>query len=182
MDDIARHLGMSKKTIYQHFGDKNELVLALVEQRIKEDEKQMREIVSTEDNVIRQMLDMMKCSEDIVSKMNPILIHDLQKYHPESWKLIQNFKEDNIVSIMECLLNKGIEQGYIRPEIDVRIIARMRLSQVETGFDNTLFPVSEFNPWKVQQQFLEHFNYGVCTMEGYKLLKEYQNLNHSVHI
>lgn len=175
MDDIAKHLGMSKKTIYQFFRDKNELVIALVQKKLKEDEKQMEEIVSNSGNVIEGMINMMKCSEDIFSRINPIVIHDLQKYHPDAWKQFQNFKSGVMVQTLEELLKKGIEQGYIRADIDVKIIARMRMIQVEMGFNTAVFPHSEFNVWKVQQQFHEHFNYGICTLEGHKLLNEYRS-------
>jgi hypothetical protein len=53
----------------------------------------------------------------------------------------------------------------------------MRVTQVELGFNTTVFPVAEFNTWKVQQQFMEHFNYGICTLKGYKLLNEYKNIH-----
>jgi AcrR family transcriptional regulator len=177
MDDIAKHLGMSKKTIYQFFKDKNELVIALVKKKLKEDEDQIAEIMSKSGNVIEEMINMMKCSEDIFSRINPIVIHDMQKYHPEAWTEFQKFKSDVLISTLEELLTKGIKQSYIRPDIDVKIIARMRVSQVEMGFNTNIFPMAEFNPWKVQVQFLEHFNYGICTLKGYKLLNQYKNIN-----
>src|SRR3978361_709860 len=92
MDDIARHLGISKKTIYLFFKDKNELVMALVKKKLQEDEDQMSEIISNSGNVIESMINMMKCSEEIFSRINPIVIHDMQKYHPDAWKQFQNFK------------------------------------------------------------------------------------------
>ena len=177
MDDVAKHLGMSKKTIYQFFKDKNELVIALVKKKLQEDEDQMAAIISKSANVIEEMINMMKCSEEIFSRINPIVIHDMQKYHPDAWKQFQNFKADVLVRTLEELLSKGIKQGYIRPDIDVKIIARMRVSQVEMGFNVNLSPASEFSPWKVQYQFLEHFNYGICTLKGYKLLNQYKNIN-----
>ncbi len=177
MDDIARHLGMSKKTIYQFFKDKNELVIALVKKKLREDENQMCEIISKSGNVIEEMINMMKCSEDIFSRINPIVVHDMQKYHPDAWKQFQNFKADVLIHTLEELLTKGIKQGYIRPDIDVKILARMRVSQVELGFNANIFPVAEFSTWKVQYQFLEHFNYGVCTLKGYKLLNQYKNIH-----
>jgi len=180
MDDIARHLGMSKKTIYQFFQDKNELVLALVTKRLKDDEKEMSQLISKSTNVIEEMIAMMKCSEEIFSRANPIVIHDMQKYHPDAWKQFQNFKSGVIVRTLEELLTKGIKQGYIRPDIDVKVIARMRVMQVEMGFNASLFPIAEFNTWKVQQQMLEHFNYGICTLKGYKLLNQYKNINEEI--
>ncbi|QQL51384.1 TetR/AcrR family transcriptional regulator [Mucilaginibacter ginkgonis] len=175
MDDIARHLGMSKKTIYQHFADKNELVTALVKMRMQQDETEMDKMMNEADNVIAQLSEWMRCSEEMLSRMNPILMHDLQKYHPEGWAIIQKFKWESIVQRLEELMLKGIEEGYIRPEIDVRVIARMRILQVESGFNQQNFPAPQFNVVKVQQQFVEHFNYGIVTLEGYQLLNEYQN-------
>jgi len=176
MDDIAAHLGMSKKTIYQFFKDKNELVIALVKKKLQEDEEQMNAIISQSGNVIEEMINMMKCSEDIFSRINPIVIHDMQKYHPDAWKQFQNFKSGVIVQTLEQLLSKGIKQGYIRPDIDVKVLAIMRVNQVELGFNTHVFPLAGFNTWKVQQQLLEHFNYGICTLKGYKLLNQYKNI------
>ncbi len=177
MDDIAKHLGISKKTIYHFFKDKNELVIALVKKKLKDDEDQMSEIISRSENVIEEMINMMKCSEEIFSRINPIVIHDMQKYHPDAWKQFQNFKADVLIRTLEELLIKGIKQGYIRPGLNVKIIARMRVAQVEWGFDTGQFPIAEFSPWEVQYQLLEHFNYGICTLEGYKLLDQYRKLH-----
>ena len=170
MDDIAKHLGMSKKTIYQFFKDKNELVIALVKKKLKDDEDQICSIIGQSANVIEEMINMMKASEEMFARINPIVIHDMQKYHPDAWKLFQNFKADVLIHTLEELLTKGIEQGYIRPDVNVKILARMRVSQVEMGFDTRIFPISDFSTWKVQYQFLEHFNYGICTLKGWQAL------------
>jgi AcrR family transcriptional regulator len=176
MDDIARHLGISKKTIYHFFKDKNELVVALVKNKLKEDECKMQEIIGQSSNVMEEMINMMKCSEEIFSRINPITMHDLQKYHPEAWKHFKAFKAEVVVRNLQELLNKGIKQGYIRPEIDVKVLSMMHVANVELGFNPAVFPISEYNPWKVQQQFMEHFNYGICTLKGYKMLNQYKNI------
>ena len=142
MDDIAKHLGMSKKTIYLFFKDKNELVLALVNRKLKEDEEQMADIIAKSTNVIEEMINMMKCSEEIFSRINPIVIHDMQKYHPDAWQKFQHFKSTVIVQTLEELLNKGIAQGYVRPDIDVKVLAMMRVNQVELGFNPNHIPGS----------------------------------------
>src|SRR5882757_2711970 len=177
MDDIAKHLGMSKKTIYHFFSDKNDLVRALVNKKMADDECQIIKIIEESTNVIEEMINMMKCSEEIFSRINPIVIHDLQKYHPEAWAIFQNFKADFLVKTLEDLLTKGIAQGFIRPELDVKILAKMRVNQVEMGFNQSIFPVAQFSTWKVQYQLLEHFNYGICTIKGHKLLNQYKNIN-----
>ncbi|OOQ61656.1 TetR/AcrR family transcriptional regulator [Mucilaginibacter pedocola] len=177
MDDIARHLGMSKKTIYQYFGDKNELVVALVKDRLKEDEAQINAMIESASNVVEEMLNMMKCSEDILSRVNPIVFHDMQKYHPEAWEEFQKFKSHVLIEKLEQLLAKGMAEGVIRKDLDVKILATMRVNQVEMGFNTAIFPISHFNSWKVQLQLLEHFNYGICTIKGHELLDQYKKDN-----
>lgn len=181
MDDIARHLGMSKKTIYQFFSDKNELVVALVKSRLKEDEDQINAIIESSANVIEEMINMMKCSEDIFSRINPIVFHDMQKYHPDAWQAFQNFKASVMINKLEELLKKGMDQGFIREDIDVKILATMRVNQVEMGFNTMIFPVAQFNTWRVQVQLLEHFNYGICTIKGHKLLDQYKNVHEQIN-
>lgn len=177
MDDIAKHLGMSKKTIYHFFNDKNDLVIALVKKKLEEDECQINKIIEESTNVIEEMINMMKCSEEIFSRINPIVIHDMQKYHPDAWSDFQKFKSDVLVKTLEELMTKGIKQGVIRPEIDVKILAKMRVNQVEMGFNTSIFPIAQFSAWRVQYQLLEHFNYGVCTIKGHKLLDQYKNVH-----
>jgi AcrR family transcriptional regulator len=177
MDDIAKHLGMSKKTIYHFFNDKNDLVMALVKKKLEEDECQINKIIEESTNVIEEMINMMKCSEEIFSRINPIVIHDMQKYHPDAWSEFQKFKSNVLVKTLEELLTKGIKQGFIRPEIDVKILAKMRVNQVEMGFNTSIFPIAQFSAWRVQYQLLEHFNYGVCTIKGHKLLDQYKNVH-----
>ena len=126
------------------------------------------------------MINMMKCSEEIFSRANPIIFHDLQKYHPEAWALFQHFKTDILITKLEELLEKGKEQGFIREDADSKILARMRVNQVEMGFNTMIFPVAQFNHWKVQVQLLEHFTYGICTIKGHELLDKYKN-EHAVH-
>ncbi|MFA6085298.1 TetR/AcrR family transcriptional regulator [Mucilaginibacter sp.] len=179
MDDIAKHLGMSKKTIYHFFSDKNELVMALINKRINEDETRILDIIQSSADVIEEMINMMKCSEEIFSRINPIVIHDLQKYHPDGWEIFLKFKSDFLVTKLEELLIKGIDQGFIRPELDVKILAKMRVNQVEMGFNQSIFPIAQFSTWKVQYQLLEHFNYGICTIKGHKLLNQYKNINNN---
>ena len=174
MDDIAKHLGMSKKTIYHFFSDKNELVIALVEKKLKEDECQIAEIINMSSNVIEEMINMMRCSQEIFGRINPIVIHDMQKYHPNAWAMFQEFKTDVVVKTLEELLIKGISQGFVREDVDVKILAKMRVNQFEMGFNPQIFPVAQFSPWKVQYQLLEHFNYGICTLKGHELLDKYK--------
>lgn len=176
MDEIARHLGMSKKTIYQFYRDKDDIVSALIQSRLEQDKEELCSIGSKSSNVMEELINMMKHSEEFFSRVNPILIHDLQKYYPEAWAFFQQFKANVVIDSMQQILDRGIEQGYVRADIDTKVMARMRVWQIELGFDSSLYPHNEFNSWKVQLQFLEHFIYGICTEKGYQVINQYKGI------
>lgn len=176
MDDIAKHLGISKKTVYVFYKDKDELVTALVNKKLEEDKDRMCGMTAQSENVMEELIYMIKCAEEFFAKINPVVIHDMQKYHPGSWQLLQRFKAEIVVDTFQDILTRGIKQGYVREDIDPRIIARMHVLQVEAGFDAKMFPPTEYNVWKVQMQFLEHFLYGICTVAGHEILDNYKNI------
>ena len=70
---------------------------------------------------------------------------------------------------------RGIEQGHFRKEIDVKILANLRLYQIQMSFDQELFPEKEYSLLDVQTQLLEHFTYGILSEKGLELFKQYKN-------
>jgi AcrR family transcriptional regulator len=176
MDDIAKHLGISKKTIYQFYSDKNEVVEKLMTERTKLNECELREIAKKSANVIEEVFEMMKHMGHMFSQMNPNLFYDLQKYHPTSWKLFKKFKEECIENMVEDSVKRGIEQGFVREDINTKIIARLRMEEVEMGFNPETFPPDKFKILDVQLALLDHFLHGICTIKGHKLINKYKQV------
>src|ERR1700753_3107574 len=108
--------------------------------------------------------------------MNPNLFYDLQKYHPKVWKLFKRFKEDCIENMVEESIRKGIEQGLVRSDINTKIIARLRMEEVEMAFDAETFPPEKFKIIDIQLSLLDHFLHGICTLKGHKLINKHKQL------
>jgi AcrR family transcriptional regulator len=176
MDDIAKHLTMSKKTIYQFYNDKNEVVEKLMIQQMEQNQQEFQKIADESSNVIEEVFAMMKHMGVMFSQMNPNLFYDMQKYHPNSWKLFQVFKEECIERMVEESIKKGMEQGFVRLDISTKIMARLRMEQVEVGFNPHAFPPDKFKMADVQIAMLEHFLHGICTIKGHKLINKYKEL------
>ncbi|HNP49347.1 MAG TPA: TetR/AcrR family transcriptional regulator [Bacteroidia bacterium] len=177
MDDIANKLGMSKKTIYQYYEDKNALLSSLVMMELKSQTKEMADIRKNSENAIDEMLQSMSCMSKNFSKMNPTLFFDLQKYHASAWNHFKNFKEKVLTEFVEENLRRGIKNELYRKDLKVRILARLRLEEVELGFNTTTFSHEQFNISEVQLSLLEHFLYGVVTLKGYKLINKYKQVH-----
>lgn len=176
MDDIARHLAVSKKTIYHFYKDKGDIIRELIEQKLHEDECEMRDVLQTSDNVFEQMIKMIAKSNEIMANINPIIFSEMQRFYPESWSMFEKFKQDILIKQFEQMLEKGKEQGYVRKNIDNAILARLHVNEVFLAFDPQIFPTKEFRQNELHTAFFEHFLYGICTLKGHRMLNEYKQI------
>jgi AcrR family transcriptional regulator len=176
MDDIAKHLGISKKTIYQSFKDKDQVVMKLMQQKLEADEAQIKKDVEQSDNVVEEVFNAMKHIADVMGRVNPNVFYDLQKYHPKAWQLFHEFKEKCILKTVEVSLEKGKKQGYIRTDINSKVLAMLRIHILEMGFNPDIFPPDKFNLLEVQLGLTEHFLYGICTLRGHKLINKLKQI------
>ncbi len=177
MDDIAKHLGMSKKTIYQHYSDKDELILKLVEFLLGHNSDQMDCIVDHSKDPIHEIIETMKMMSSTFSKMNPILFHDMMKYYPESYQKFREFKENRILKMIENNLKQGQSLNLYRTDINIKILARLILEEIDLALNFEAYPLDKYNIADVQVQLLDHFLHGVCTLKGHKILNKYKELN-----
>jgi AcrR family transcriptional regulator len=177
MDDIARHLSVSKKTLYQHYEDKDELVTLASTRHIEESKKQYEALTASAKNAIDELARISVCLRKDMTEMNPALLFDLQKYHPKAWSAWLDHKNKYIRDSVVRNIKQGIEEGYYREEVDPEVIAAVRIEQIPLGFDDRVFPSDKFNLAKVQLQIFDHFVYGLCTEKGKKQYQKYKELN-----
>jgi AcrR family transcriptional regulator len=166
MDDIARQAGVSKKTIYHEFADKNQLVYDTFSAALEEDILSMEDLPKIKDGIIEHLVGLTQFIRKRFADMNPLVMNEIQRYFPQCWRLFEDFKHEHILKEITELLNKGKEEGFFRPEIHTEIIALMRLEQMMIIFDPIKFPPSKYNQVELQLQIFEHFLYGIFTDKG----------------
>lgn len=172
MDDIARHLGVSKKTLYQHFADKDELVLMVSRGHLERNIIQFDGIRDEAKNPIEELAKISVCMKQNMETLNPTLLYDLQKFHPKAWSEWINFKGKYLRESIVRNLNQGIADGYIRPDVNPEIMAATRIELVQLAFNNDIFPPSRFRLAEVQEQIFDHFVFGLVTEKGKKLYQK----------
>lgn len=166
MEDIARQAGISKKTIYQEYADKRDLVKAVFSRILEEDQKRLTFIHESEDGVIEHLVKTSKMMRERLSSINPMAIMEVQKYFPEAWKMFEEFKERAIQTDLVNVLEKGKELGYFRQEIDSHILAKVRMNQITSAFDPAHFTSPEYNFVEEQLVLMDHFLHGIFTEKG----------------
>ncbi|MBI3510357.1 MAG: TetR/AcrR family transcriptional regulator [Bacteroidetes bacterium] len=174
MDDIAKHLTISKKTIYQFFSDKDEVVHTLMERALAQDHKDFEKIAKETSNVVEEIFVIMKKMHEIFGSINPNIFYDLRKYHSKTWNLFHKFRNDFVYGMIMKSLENGKKQGFVRTDVNVKILAKLRIEEIDMGFDPTIFPPDKFKLLDTQISMTEHFLYGVCTLKGHKLINKYK--------
>ncbi|MBN8649957.1 MAG: TetR/AcrR family transcriptional regulator [Cytophagales bacterium] len=174
MDDIARHLAVSKKTLYQHFADKDELVYKMSEKFLDRAFNQYDEISRSSKNSIEELSKISVCMKLDMENMNPSMLFDLQKYHTKAWNLWNEHKGKVISESVMRNITKGIEDGYFRAEVNPEIMALIRVALIENAFNGDVFPRERFSLIDVQLQLFELFVHGLCTEKGKKLYQKYK--------
>ncbi len=174
MDDIARHLSISKKTIYQYFKDKNDLVLVVTKDHLEEEKLEIQTIKSNTSNAIETLIEESQCLRRNMTDMNPSLLYDLKKYHHQAWDLYLESKQKVYVRSLEETLEKGIDEGYFRKDIDPEILAVLRVEQIQMSLENFIYPRTKFEFREVQTQLFDHFVNGLTSKKGRRLLKKYK--------
>ena len=177
MDDIARHLSVSKKTLYQYFEDKDELVTLASVSQIEISKKQYEDLTVSAKSAIDELAKISVCLRKDMTEMNPALLFDLQKYHPKAWAAWLSHKYNFIRESVVKNIKQGIEEGYYRADVNPDVMAAVRIEQIPLAFDPKIFPADKFNLAEVQLQMFDHFVYGLCTEKGKKEYQKYKELN-----
>jgi TetR/AcrR family transcriptional regulator, cholesterol catabolism regulator len=176
MDDIARELGISKKTLYQHFEDKREIILQMCHGILQHNLKIIESAAKTAKDPVHEIIETGNQVNKIFTKINPVLIYDLKRYYPEAWQLLEEFKQKHILKILENNLKRGINMKIYRADLNVSLMARYRLAQFDLALNQDIFPDAKINMGEIQIAILDHFLIGITTLKGHKLLNKYKKL------
>jgi len=174
MDDIARQLGISKKTIYQHFRDKNEIVELLIANLVGFQSEVMDKNAALSENSVKEVFMLVTHLKEMLSKINPMLFYDLQKYHPVAWEAFSAFRDRYFKNNLIKNLNRGISEGLFREELNLEIMSILRIEELNMIFNQQAFHAGRFNLADVMNEVSEHYLYGICTLKGHTLIDKYK--------
>lgn len=175
MDDIAAGLGMSKKTLYQYFADKEELVSAVFATFLQSNRDRCLSDKKQAENAIHEIFLAFDMMRDMFSQMNPVVLFDLQKYHPAVYLKVHEHKYEFLYQVIKNNLEQGIKQELYRPEIDTDVVARFRIESVMLAFNSDIFPNNRTHLVHIEEQITDMFLYGLATTKGQKLIQKYKS-------
>jgi TetR/AcrR family transcriptional regulator, cholesterol catabolism regulator len=175
MDEIAAQCGMSKKTIYQFFEDKDALVAAVMDKEMTDTKNRCLYSQQESENAIHEVFLAMQTALKLFDSMHATLMFDLQKHHPESYNKIQQHKSKFLYQITKDNIERGQQEGLYRKELNAEIMASVRLETTFMAIRGELvFPKNHYSASQIIIEMTDHFLYGMATEEGLKLIEKYK--------
>jgi AcrR family transcriptional regulator len=173
MDEIAAQLGISKKTIYQFFTDKDDMVQAVIDLEIKKNEMDCEEYRVQSADAVQQIFLALDGLEEMLKYMNPLMLYDLEKHHPKAYKKLREYKYQFLYRIILENLQWGITEELYRKDMHLDIVTKARIESAFLVFNPDLFPHSRYKISEVNYELAMLFLHGCVTEKGKMLIEKY---------
>jgi AcrR family transcriptional regulator len=167
MEEISRELGISKKTLYRHFAAKQDLLRAVIRKRLEEVKSKLDRLFNTPGLPFRVRFDgLLRLVGAQLSLIRYPLINDLYRYAPRIWQEIDEFRSKQVFSRLEKLFRQGIEEGYIRADVDPRLTVFLISRVAQSVINPELLVGLGLSPPEVYEALIALVRYGVFTDKG----------------
>jgi len=172
MDDVAREMGISKKTLYQEVKNKTELVGKVIDFEIKKRTGEFNELDKSKLNAIEELFEVNRQINNVLEKHNPSMHYDLRKYYPDIFKRLHDSKQNRMLESLIKNLEKGKKEGLYRKEIDSEIIARLQVARAENVTENSCVPIKDYISRKFFSEIFIYHIRGIANSKGIKFLED----------
>lgn len=172
MDDIANEMGISKKTIYQHFQNKTKLVEATAMTIFENIAHGIDCICELDKNPIEEIYEIKRFVMLHLKDEKSSPQYQLQKYYP---KIFTTLKRKQIEKMLGCVtrnLERGVAQGLYRDSIDINFVARLYFNSMLSLKDQDIFPRENFSMPMLMNNYLEYHLRGICSSKGIETLTQ----------
>lgn len=172
MDDVARELGISKKTLYQYVENKNELVSKVLDFVLEKGDCDIKKLYEKPLNAIEELLEVGVHIIKSVKDYNPSTEYDLRKYYPDLHKKMQDVRREKMYEAVLKNIQKGKTEGLFRDDLDDEIISKMQTSRfLNMGSDEFMSPDDVFKPKYILELFIYHIR-GIANNKGIEVLEK----------
>ncbi len=172
MDDVAKELGISKKTIYKYFENKATLVQRVSEHIILRIRGMMETVIKEYDNAIEQLFAMDCAASESMKNQHPALKYQLKKYYPKTHDYAINEQRNLILHITKLNLQKGMATGLYRNDLNLEIIAFLYFSTLLSLSDQETFVNSSHTIEEFSRENLIYHIRGIASSKGLAYLEQ----------
>lgn len=177
MDDLAEEMGISKKTIYSHFGNKTELVEQCTMQLFHKIAHGIECICDQGKNPIEELYEVKRFAMMHLKDEKSSPQYQLKKYYPKIYSTLHQKQFEVMQECVRSNIARGMEQRIYRENLNIDFIARIYFVGMTNLKDDTLFPRHIFPMVTLMDDHLEYHLRGIVTPEGRRILNKIINSN-----
>ena len=181
MDEIAGQCGVSKKTVYQFFEDKDTLVENIMIDFINRSQENCKKQQVQSDNAVEEIFLSMDMIQQMIEGVNPALLNDLRKYHNTAFARLEKHKVDFIHSFVKKNIERGIEEGLYRGDMKLDIITPFYLHSLSLAIEYDIFPKAKYTIADLDAEITVFLLYGLANAKGVKLIEKYKEQRQKLH-
>ncbi|MCK4746707.1 MAG: TetR/AcrR family transcriptional regulator, partial [Bacteroidales bacterium] len=160
--DVARELGISKKTLYQYVTDKTELVEKVVEHTRHCNFSSMKEIMKTGGNAIEQLIEVSQRANTLMKDHSPSYEYDLKKSYPSIYRNLMSARRKIMYESMLANIRQGKKEGIYRAELNEEIITKLHLLRIENLQSSEIFKEEEIHSLKFFREVFVYHIHGLA--------------------
>ncbi len=175
MDRIAHELGMSKRTIYEKFSDKDSLLEYVIKRKAEKQKEIFYHLMTESDNAIEVIFKILETAFDQMSGMNPSYMMDIKKYHHRVYDSVCKRGELRNSELSLAILDRGVEEGVFRDEINIEIVNEGIHGFIDSSHSGDFFHGNRFSRMEIFDNLLFNYLRGISTGEGVKILEKYRS-------
>ena len=172
MDSLANQLGMSKRTIYEVFSDKDELLVAVLTRIAQKQRELVKKVLDESENSIIAIFRMLEINRDFFQDTSPAFQADLKKYHNNV--LMENSNGPDLPDYRnnQQVIENGIKEGLFRKEINADLANRCLYNLGKTIVDHEIYPYELFSRRDVIENIFINYLRGISTQKGLDLINQ----------
>ncbi len=176
MDMLANQMGISKRTIYEVFSDKDELIAGVLKLMAVKQKELVEKLFCESENVIEAIFKLFEIMSEHLSKMNPVFSLDMKKYHAGLLSKLQETNEMPFVRTNAEMIARGIREGVFRENIDVEITNKCLYEVMRMSDDRDIYNQGDFDKKHVFRDFYINYLRGISTPKGLDLINYYEKI------
>lgn len=171
MEELSRQLRISKKTLYQHFTDKNDLVEKVIFQMMDQKGCATKEIETKNLNAVEELFELYHLANELIREHNESLEFDLQRFYPQIFKKIRDSHRANIYNLTLSNLIKGKREGYYRNDLDEQVITKLHVLRIENLMHSDLVTTEEIHSNHFFYEVFKYHLHGIISQKGLQFIQ-----------
>ncbi len=175
MDQLASSLGISKRTIYEVFSNKDEILKETILRHINQQRDNRERLLQESETALHFFISILNQGIENLKAVNPQFVNEVRVYYPSIWSTIICASQDYKIFQTIKIIQRGIIEGVFRDDMDVTIVSKFIVEAITILVNQDIFSAHIYAPSKLYRNSIITLVRGICSVKGIQMLENEMN-------